>query len=275
MINEEDLKRNVSWLQFYDEISTINFYDPDSSPLAWDYYQQIYDFDKLFSKRLFPNIKFIEKFKVYNSGHEDGLGDYLRLIKKNNYCELGGDTDFNFDTNKYYKFLNILKEDYPKNSSINIEEFYKALENLHKCHTRHHTLLNFSLMLRTGNINGLKGEGYKYDWLDRLDTFVSYLNDFYNEELSKRRDCHILSCSNEYTHDTLFNYLSGFDQEGNGLYKYMKEIYFIEDKELIKRLIKSGKEPIDSYNRVIEYVNLANDFWDEKKDNILKKLKKQ
>ena len=52
------------------------------------------------------------------------------------------------------------------------------------------------------------------------------------------------------------------------MYDYCKDIYLIDDKSFVDRLIESGKQPIDSRNRALEYMKLANEFWNIKKNKL-------
>ena len=142
----------------------------------------------------------------------------------------------------------------------------------------HHTLTNFSLMLSTGNMQGFKGLICD----DRLDRFIYFLERYYTEP--DKQNTHIASFATENNRPALINYLNSFED----VYDYCQKIYFISDEKLIKKLINSGKQPITGAidengneispeQRVIEYMELAIEFWEAKAayfdnpENIVKK----
>ncbi len=128
----------------------------------------------------------------------------------------------------------------------------------------HHTLVNFSLLQVMGNMQDFKSKGLKlccnknkYDYLDRLDTFIYNLNNYFEVDDKSKDDTNLLKNSSKCNASSLKEYLSSFKD----INKYCKEVYFIDDKEFIKKLIESGKQPISSSERVVEYMDLALEFW--------------
>ena len=171
------------------------------------------------------------------------------------YCEpayrVGGECDFNFNENKVMLFEKLIN-----NSQDETEKFY-ALTQLEKCKEMHHTLLNFSLMQAMGNMQNVKGRNR----FDRLDTFVYKLNHYFmwvSEE--------ILCGATEPCKQPLISFLEKY----NNIYEYFKEIYFIEDREFIDKVIQQGTLPIRSCSDVIRYMNLAEEFWERKENYFLK-----
>lgn len=224
-------------------------YDPDTSPEVWNHYSRYYSVKHWnFSDNFdFKNLK---KFK--NKG-------ITRLISKINFYNpnfekflLGGDTDFNFKkdsesrANKYKMFKEILEK-----GNANSEEFDK----LKLCNEHHHTLVNFSLMARTGGMNATKGIT-KYD---RFDLFISKLNNYFLKE-----DTSIVGRKNG-------KYLARFLDTFDDIYDYCRVFYFIEDKEFVDRIIEEGKQPITTSKDVIRYMNLALDYWGMKEAYFIKK----
>lgn len=170
--------------------------------------------------------------------------------------KMGGDTIFNFNHGKYDTFRKILQND-----DI-------ALKQLERCAKNHHSLLNFSLMPRTGGLNNVKGN--IFDHLDRFDTFVYFLDDYYHIH-NDNKYCHALL--NGYvpkcTHgirEILKTYLKKY----NDVKDYCQQIYFIapqyktndSNDPLLERLIENGKKPIQYTDEVLkEYMTLAEDYW--------------
>ncbi len=66
--------------------------------------------------------------------------------------------------------------------------------------------------------------------------------------------------------ETLYKYLKLY---GN-IEDYLEKNYNINDKKLVRDLIKSGSKPIDSGERVVEYLRLVKRYWDTKEDEIKK-----
>lgn len=274
-------------------------FEPDSSPMAWEYYKSVYGgkfmgykincpeyFNNVFSDNQQVRKEFEDK--GIKSGCCDGSvwKNYVMLnINKNNRlyalkdeelkgCEcnniefyeaigrLSGDTDFNFKKVKFLEYSSLLF-----NGCKNKEEFLKSMSKLYECYEMHHTLLNFSLMQTMGNLQHFKSMGLYGDKLDRLDSFVFYLNYYYgtdNKETSK-----LVKYLNENVHEEnkriLLEYLDSFGD----IDKYCSNVYFAgvsneETKKIRKKLVKQGKVNINSAERVIEYMELANEFWNFK-----------
>ena len=174
---------------------------------------------------------------------------------------LRGETDFNFNDKKcerYEKIINKIKDEETKSNALSL---------LKECKKMHHSLLNFSLMQSVGKMQEVKSKGlkirYYYEQLDRLDTFIYYLDDY------KKDESLILNCA--YANKKcLKDYLDKFKD----VYDYCEKIYFIKieknkrntEEDLIQKLIKSGRKALDSCERVIEYMNLAIEFWGKKKE---------
>lgn len=225
-------------------------HDLDSSMDTWELlYCKVYK-DKFSSLFDFNNIEDTEtsdKCKRY----------YIKINKeeqpefRNEYpkFKIAGDCDFNFNDKKvdlFKKFL--LEEDIPL---------------LMECHNNHHELWNFSFMPISGAMNNKKGclkcitdESQDSVPYDRPDLLVCELDRYYKGEPTR-----IFSRFNK---DALKWYLSNFSD----VYDYCKDIYLIDDKSFVDRLIESGKQPIDSRNRALEYMKLANEFWNIKKNKL-------
>ena len=122
---------------------------------------------------------------------------------------------------------------------------------------------NISIMPVTGGLNNTK----KSVGNDRLDVFLLALKLYYQENgypsllLSSGKQSLV------YWSDinVLKEYLDSFD----GLYDYCDKVYHI-NKELVDLLCESGRTPIDSAARVVDYIRLALEFW-RQKDEYYKK----
>lgn len=255
-------------------------FDPDSSPKVWQHYKKYYsdrfwtekyDFEKLhffeyINSKTGPYVdlplSFYNRMNVLKIGvnpvtRENGLNYYQATPR------LSGETDFNFNGEKYGKFLKILFKDCGSNKE-KFEENYKLLKY---CNTMHHTLLNFSLMQSMGNIQGFKSKGLhiknrEYEWLDRLDTLVYKLNEFYKLEKEKRKE-NIIIVNGKKNSEYLLDYLNCFSD----VYDYCNKVYFISEKSFVNELIESGKKPITCTTDVVNYMNLAIAFWDKKEES--------
>ena len=93
---------------------------------------------------------------------------------------------------------------------------------------------------------------------DRLDTFIWCIDKHYKGE-----SLLFNHCAPAYI-DELKSFLELF----NTAEEYCKCIYHIDEK-LTKQLILSGGQPIDSIERIQEYIILANKFWHQKKNYLL------
>lgn len=241
-------------------------FDPDSSPKAWVHYRKFYgDFIK--KKFQFEELKFHEYLKYGND-----KGKYINkpikyynrlqsLSKQNSdlnnaISRISGDTDFNFNDKKYDEYIQLLYGCY---SGDDLENY---LNLLMFCNEMHHTLVNFSIMQVMGNMQGYKSRGIKiqskYEWLDRVDSFIYLLSQFYKIDQQNRKYTEIIKYAG-CNWEVLLDYLNEFDSIND----YCEKIYFI-NKDFTKRMIESGKLPIDTGMRVVEHMQLAIEFWSEK-----------
>lgn len=261
-------------------------YDPDSSPAAWQHYQQFYsynkylstnyDFQKLFFYNYYDTVglkagyfdRVDRKWFNYVNKPLTNISDYNRLFvlqkgTKTKTVEntefimatnrLGGDCDFNFNEKKYKAFRDLIKNDATSPES-NKRETYKKLEH---CRDMHHTLLNFSLIQAIGNLQKFKGSNR----FDRLDTFIYELDKYYRGISNA-----ILHFSSPNNEPALISFLNDFKD----IYEYCATFYFISDKQFIDEIIKQGSMPITNTIELIRYMNLAEEFWDNKEFEFLK-----
>lgn len=205
-------------------------YDCDASPIAWEHYR-----------------------KVYTTEHwHFDIGptrlDGYRLVADvtNTNLVISGDTDFNFNSKTSKRFRDII--DKCEDDSLKGE----MLVMLDQCCRSHHTLKNFSLLERTGNMQFAKGN---YHYHDRFDKFVYLLSEYFI-----LRDKSTLG--KNYTVERKA-YLDTF----TCIHDYCNKVYFLNDVAFINRIINEGEHRIskDDYNAVYRYMKLANDYWEIKK----------
>ena len=245
-------------------------FDPDSSVEAWKYYLKTYKntFDESFElntikapikcpkkgdetvsfwydyasyKRIYGTFLYSKPIKLLNLTTPD-------LVNGKN-IGIGGDCCFNFNTNKFKKFMEI----------IITEEVRKILV---LCSALHYSPINFALMPKNGGMNNIKGVGIQ--GLDRFDTFIASLDLFFK---NKKNPIAIkLIAGFKASQNSLVPFLESIDS----IEKYL-ELFYPElltknknKNSLCKKLIKSGKEPIDSEDRVLEHIELAIRFWEAK-----------
>ncbi len=210
----------------------------DTSEIAWDIYRLLYNIDFELEKDA--------KSRPFFSFCFNGVD-----------LNMSGDTDFNFGagwahsiSSKYENYLGEISEEY--------ELLYKT--QLEKCQILYKSILNISAMPQTGNLQGTKkGIGN-----DRLDTFIWALNCYFNKENSL-----LFNHSTFQNTSELKKYFDLFiTNDKDPIYVYCGKIYGINE-QLVDELIESGKEAIDSPDRVIAYMNLAYRFWSQKYSRIV------
>lgn len=250
-------------------IGVDKIYSSDASKEAWEYYKffygniidwdfwEIFNYEKLKGKddRLYAKCR-----KNFNSKYDSFKG-----------CKLGGEMDFNFKSSKNWQSA---KYEYYEGLLNSDEEAIKLLED---CKKGQYKCCNLSVMIKMGGLNNLKGklsQGKRA--LDRFDVFIFTLNDYFekrNKRNNEKEDfMHIIF--SEAWHNAkdnrvcLYKYLSLFTDIND----YFQKNYAIDNKDLIKDLIDSGSKPIDNRGRAIEYLRLAQRYWDEKRRKTLSKI---
>lgn len=220
-------------------------YDVNSD--SWQIYSLIY-------KNNIGSI--VDKDVKTNNGRKSVTKSFEYNGKKSKEISFSGETDFNFSDKKVFgygksrfkqfsKFLTEAEQDTQK-------EYLVLLKRC--CKDFYHSQVNISLMPQTGNLQNVKqGVGN-----DRLDVFVWGLDEYYMQ----RSNIIFNHCSSENM-EYIRSYLDIFET----IYEYCEAVYHI-DKTLTKKLIISGRKAIDSAERVIEYIELATNFWEQKKKYI-------
>lgn len=246
LINEE--YKNDSSVKIWEE-----YYEPFYSKVGWDFWK-IFDYEELVQK----------KERCYAECRNESEKYGKSFIG----CRLGGELDFNFNLSKYKRYEDILKKDDKVDSA-------KALNLLKNCAKNQYRCYNFSVLITSGGLNNVKGtlsQEYGKRSLDRFDVFVYVLNDYFSIRKVKEDYMHIIFSeswrSARGNRECLYDFLRLFEN----IEDYFKKNYNINDKKLIQDLIESGSKPIDSANRVVEYLNLAEQYWEVKEKGIRKVL---
>ena len=217
---------------------------------AWQIYKRLY-------------TKFLKDFNYEGDVIKEEKGKSVRPYLSSRFyhktisteLKFSGETDFNFSKKKifgygrsrYQHFREFLNEKDGR-------EYDEAVRRLDICCKKHHSYENISIMPQTGGMNLLKkGIGN-----DRLDVWVWCINKYYLQESNLLYNF----CSYEHM-ECLKAYLQCFDN----VYDYCAVIYKIDEK-LTHDLIVSGSKSIDSAERVLEYISLAERFWEQKRKYI-------
>lgn len=296
----EYLKENnlyEQWEYLMDEESTFGFFDPDSSKYVWEtgIYRKLYMpdtsegafWDIFWDMFDFENLK-RENKRLVAYAKRSNEWDYKQLCStkssaKNFSAEkaekwgewadrgilrIAGETDINFKKDSGNKKYAYYKQRIEK-SKFSCEEKEKHLCKLAWCERRFHSLENFSLMLVPGELNNVKGYSR-----DRMDRFIWLLKGYFDERDHNKDNSvydqfeHKLfskAKGNNYKGDktcqeVIYEYLSLFSD----VYEYCKIIYKM-DKEMVERFLESGeKADFKAGEDVVEYMQLAEDYWKSK-----------
>lgn len=214
-----------------------NEYDVENS--SWNVYKCMYkDYLEINSDNITKKgtqRPYIKSSLIYNG-------------KKSEELSFSGETDFNFSKTKVFG--------YGRNRYNHFKKFLdkKDVNSIHMldtCCDNFHSQVNISLMPQTGCLQLVK----KSIGNDRLDTFVWCLNEYYHH----RNSLVFNFCSYEN-----LNALTSFLELFQNIHEYCRVIYCIDSK-LTDHLVESGRKPIDSAKRVTEYMELANEFWTQKR----------
>lgn len=249
------------------------YYMPFYSKMDWDFWK-VFDYEHLRK----------EKGRYYARYNKKNIGSGYDYFKG---CELGGEMDFNFNSDpnprlwqrrKYEYYKDLLETD-TEMTSADKEE---AVDTLDKCKKRQNNPCNLSVIISMGGLNNVKGKvSQDKRALDRFDIFIYILKDYFD----KRNKVDPKEYEEDYMHiifSEAWHYAKGNREclyEYLRLYKdiedYFKKNYNIDIKEdkfknLIKNIVESGKKPIDSGKRVMEYLKLAEQYWDAKEAGIKK-----
>lgn len=223
--------------------------------------------------------------EFYNLVYQDFFGKYFEFSKledketsnpkrwyiklrddinaKNDYpkFKMAGDCVFNFNNKKVSAI-----EKLPGWSEATEEE----KELLKKCMEHHHSFANFAFMPITGNMQGQKGSHQ----MDRPDIHINAIKNYFQKNKSNENEdedidqCSIFSHASKNNQDALKWYLSLFD---NDIHKYFKEVYLIDDERYIENeFLKYIDMEIKDRATIVQYMKLAIDFWEKRKEWIVK-----
>lgn len=211
---------------------------------------------KIYSKVYCENIEIMEGDFHTKRGRPFVKKTFKYNGKESKLLKFSGETDFNFSKKKVFGYGRSRYEHFKVLLANTSPEYERKLD---ECYNKFHSQENISILPQTGNLQFVKkGIGN-----DRLDTFIWCLNAFYQNQ----GNLMLNFCSADNI-TALNSYLHLF----SNACEYCSVIYGI-NQELTLRLITSGKQEIDSPKRVIEYMNLANDFWEQKRNYIDSKFK--
>lgn len=238
-------------------------FDFDASPDVFEKYlilykdtkiSKLFDFNKLdlTGKRTKTNP--VMRISAYLNDDEA-----IKIFNKRISFAISGDTIFNFNEKKIYRintFLNSISTSLDLNYINKIKDI---------CIIKNHSLQNLSLMIQTGGINNVKGTKYKNnkDIIgDRFDKLVYKLDKYFrtrNDEFS------IFARPNgEY----LKAFLDKVYSKTDSIYEFINDFYFINNKDLINEIIMCGEQEINDVKTLLNYMELAIKFWEERKKYI-------
>lgn len=231
-------------------VFTDEAHDCDSSKDVWerlynivyrDVFGDLFNFnirsDSETSKRCRRLYIKIDRYKQPDLAHE-----YPKF-------KMAGDCIFNFNEKKVAIFSELVGSD---------NELLKI------CKNNHYSLLNFSFMPITGELNSTKGilrceNGIEKRSFDRPDVLIDELKKYYDKKPAR-----IFRKANR---EALTWYLNLFVERGIG--GYCQDIYFIDNENMLLRFLDLAKKPICDYGTAIEYMTLARDYWEMKKEKLL------
>lgn len=243
-------------------------FDVDSSPEVYTLYEKIYS-EKIRNEYGISNPNFF-RFISFSQGYIDApdvalinrlfalpkgiTAKEIICIQNRSYevydaiKRLSGDCFFNFNSYKLQRLKRICGIDEGK---------------LKICSEMHHSIYNMVLLQTMGNMQKRKQQGLKlstgkYEQLDRGDTFLYLLNEFY-----QNKDEDIYSVSTKSNSGLLKEYLNDFKDVND----YATQMLQIENEDFIRKIIKNGKKQLDSAC-VNDYLDIALEFWKERKKKI-------
>lgn len=202
----------------------------------------------------------VYKDKISESGIalndlKKGLRNFEFQEKK--FIKVSGDIDFNFKMSHVRYFQDVVVNG---NSKMNFEEKKNLNNVILRYNDLTYTPRNISLLPVTGGLNNIK----KSLGNDRLDTFLFILKLYYDKGYSSL----ILSASAGSKPPFIKNrnMLKEFLDSFGNIYNYCEKMYHINDKEFVNTLCESGSKPIDTAERVKDYLGFADRVWFNKEE---------
>ena len=243
----------------------------DANEERWKYYRKTYPFE-INTELLYLNTnkkRLVGRFTY--SRNEKSL-TVTQIPKENNSDSsivLSGDVFFNFNENKIQAFK--------KNVKDIDDETRKLLDDVSN---RYHSEENCVLMPVTGAMNNVKGKLYFPDngslkvsgngptpsgAYDRPDTLVYLIDRFYelkDKNISVFEAGCFFSCSifrdsiNSMNFPDYYRFMESFKD----VYEFCSMMFKL-DKDMVDRMIDSGSKPIKNKSDLLEYIELAEDYW--------------
>lgn len=255
----------------------MNFeYDSDKD--RWEYYKKSYtdiiiDTDMLFTRK----NRLVGTFSVNKINTQIKL-EQVENKSKENCIELSGDCFFNFNEKKYERYMQIAQ------SSEELKK--RLLEYKNNCH---HSNANCVLLPVTGAINNVKGNVYfnnkqfkvynrcgrpPMNRDDRPDTFIYILSKFWDIKARGEwnlREAGLFLSNSVFSHSlngenfaVIYDFLNSF----NTLDKFCSLMFGI-DENLVYKIKNNGKILITDIYSLEKYLNLASEFWNSRKNQMI------
>ena len=243
-------------------------FDVDSSPEVYALYKNIYS-ERIRNEYCISNPKFF-RFISSSQGYIDAPDVALinRLFALPKDCSVKGNICIHNCRYETYDAVNRLSGDCFFNfNSYKIDRLKKISgidkKKLETCSKMHHSIYNMVLLQTMGNMQKRKQQGLelstgKYEKLDRGDTFLYLLNEFYQNKCEG-----ICSASTKSNKSVLEEYLNNFKDVND----YATNMLQIEDASFINTVIENGKKKLDS-GCVNDYLDIALEFWGKRKCKI-------
>lgn len=174
-----------------------------------------------------------------------GIND-KKLTINNASIDVNGDVSFNFLHKNERNVRMLLPSIFPKALEKDAEHLHESLNNFR------YSFLNISVLPMTGGLNDIK-KNYADD---RFDSFIYLLSQYY-----KGVTAPIGNRGNRGSYFSNQSILMNFLNAVGSVENFVKLIYGIDNKKLIKDMIKSGSKAICTCDDYLDYMELAIRFW--------------
>lgn len=209
----------------------------DVSAIAWEVYELLYE-------------DYFDNFIILRDGDRPYIKSKTVFGKKlSNEMMFSGETDLNFTKGfahtRIAAYLTYLKESSAR------EDYIKGyINNLELCKKLTYSVVNISMMPITGNLQCTKGKLAD----DRIDTFIYSIENYYNGI-----DNLLMNYSSAQNANLLEEYLN----LSKSASEYCLKMYRINES-LVDDMIISGRDAINTAEKVSRYMKLAYRFWCQK-----------